>query len=131
MKLVESEAMNDFIGSLDLLNEANLMVLVASWGAVAQRDHEAAWAEVRRVATDDGLDADVKAVRDRAMQWAYRGTNIPAIPYSMMSDDEWLRLRREAAPALVDAALAVALGDRLGQSARNVLLAPWLRATQV
>jgi hypothetical protein len=36
----------------------------------------------------------------------------------------------EAGEAIVDAALAVALGSRLDADCRNVLIGPWLRATE-
>jgi hypothetical protein len=130
VRLEESEVLDRFIDSLDRLDEGKLMALVAAWGATARKDHEAAWAEVRRVAADDGLEHDVEAIRDRALGWAYRGSNIPAMPYSLKAEDDWVRLRRDAAPGLVDAALAVALGHRLGASAREILLGPWLSATE-
>lgn len=63
------------------------------------------------------------------MHWSERGSNLPQRPYSLLSEEEWLELRRGAAEALVDAALAIALGDRLSEATRQTLLAPWLRAT--
>jgi hypothetical protein len=128
-KLAESVAMDRFIDSLDLLDEPTLMVMVAAWGAISHRDHEAAWAEVRRVADREGLQGEVQEVRERAVRWSYRGSNIPAMPYSLQSEDQWVGLRREAAPALVDAALGIALGDRLDEFTSGVLLGPWISAT--
>jgi hypothetical protein len=42
----------------------------------------------------------------------------------------WQQIKMEAAEAIVDAALAVALGDRLDAQSHDILIEPWLRATE-
>jgi hypothetical protein len=39
-----------------------------------------------------------------------------------------LQIKMEGGEAIVDAALAVALGSRLDEASRSVLIEPWLRA---
>jgi hypothetical protein len=125
----ESLSLDRFIDSLDLLDGTQLSILDAAWHSIDYVRHEHAWGDVRRLARDAEIERLVDAARNRAMRWSNRGSNIPAMPYSLQSEDEWLALRRKAAPALVDAALAITLGDRLPGEARDVLLGPWLRAT--
>ena len=48
-----------------------------------------------------------------------------------ISDDvTWMETKIEAGEAIVDAALAVALGSRLDADCRSLLIGPWLRATE-
>jgi hypothetical protein len=126
--LSETEAVDRFIDSLDHLDQDQLMVLHASWRAVDPAVRGDAWAQVRAVAARQGLTKGVGRVRDRAMSWATRGADL--VPYNFHLDDMWLQLRQESAPAIVDAAIAVALGDRLDEATRDVLLGPWLRASE-
>ena len=128
MGKLDEAALDRFFAALDHLNETALMVMTAAFHAIPQTEHEAAWAEVRRATEKDGLGKEVQALRDQAMGWSYQGSNVPAMPYSMRSEVEWVTLRRNAAAAVVDAALAVALGERLDEGTRGILLGPWLSA---
>jgi hypothetical protein len=124
-----SLALDRFIDSLELLDAEQLSILDAVWRAVDHGVHQRAWEDVRRLARNPDLGRLIDAARDRALHWANRGSNVPAMPYSLKSEDQWLEARRNAAAALVDAALATTLGDRLPDEARDTLLGPWLRAT--
>ena len=128
-RLVELPAVERLIERFDRLDESQLRVLVASWHATSRREHERAWEQVRDVAARSRLNAALDEVTDRAINCANRGSNTPAMPYSLLSENAWLELRREAAPALVDVAIATALAGRLPDTVHDTLIGPWLRAT--
>jgi hypothetical protein len=125
--LVDTEEMVSFYEQLDHLNEAQLMGLRAAWQSTSREDHEVAWTTVRAIGAREGLSKEIDRVRNRALAWASRGSN--SVPYRHHDDATWLQLKIEAGEAIVDAALAVALGDRLDADSRGTLIEPWLRAT--
>ncbi len=127
VNLVDTPEMEVFFERLDHLNELQLLAMRAAWHAIRREEHEAAWTAVREIGSRDGLAGEIDRVRDKAMAWAQRGNN--SIPYWGDNDDQ-LRVKGEAREAIVDAALAVALRSRLDGSSREVLLGPWLRATE-
>jgi len=119
--------MDVFFERLDRLNKLQLLAMRAAWHSIGRGEHEEAWTAVREIGARDGLAREIDRVRDKAMTWALRGTN--SIPYWGDNDDQ-VFVKGEAREAIVDAALAVALGSRLDASSRDVLLGPWLRATK-
>ena len=128
--LVDSEEMAAFFAKLDHLNQAQLMTMRAAWRSTSHQVHEEAWATVRGVCARDGLTAEIDQVRTRALAWTTRGSN--SVPFFRANFDDvaWQQAKMEAGEAIVDAALAVAMGGRLETSARDVLIEPWLRATE-
>jgi hypothetical protein len=122
------DLLDSFLARLDHLDQSQLLALRASWHAISAETHESAWEAVRGVAKAQKLQADVDLIRDSAMHWATRGDNRPPI-YHLAMDDEMLnQIRSGAAEAIVDAALAVALGPWLPPDARATLIGPWERA---
>jgi hypothetical protein len=69
----------------------------------------------------------MEEARDEAMRWALRG---PSDLWAVTLQDERLQIWRQAAPALADAAVAIALGNRLNDGARALLLEPWVSAVE-
>ena len=122
--LVHEPQVELFFEAIDRLEDAELLRLRAVWRQAGKEAHEKAWAEVRAVGERDDLTDAIGKVRDRAVAWAQRGSNRPA-PY-LADDRYWLEMKIEASEAIVDAALAVALGDRLDAGTRSALLGPWL-----
>jgi len=123
----EVEALEDFLDSLDLLNEAQLLRIHASWRARDNATYDDAWTAVMAAAAKAGLTGEMEQARDAVLSWATRGTNKPW-PSGGFAEDSWLQMRRQAGPALADAAVAIVLGDRLDREPALVLLAPWLSA---
>jgi hypothetical protein len=113
-----------YFEALGHLRDADLLRLRAVWKEAGREAHEKAWAEVRAVGERDGLSREIGKVRDRAVAWAQRGTNRPA-PF-LADDRYWTELKIEASEAIVDAALAIALGDRLDGQTSHILMGPWL-----
>ncbi|MGA2512637.1 MAG: hypothetical protein ABSG37_03360 [Candidatus Limnocylindrales bacterium] len=127
MNLVDTPEMAVFFERLDRMDKIQLLAMRAAWQSTSHQAHEYAWAAVREIGARDGLAKELDRVRDRAMTWVLRGTN--SIPYWGDNDNRVL-VKGEASEAIVDAALAVALGSRLDGSTRSILLGPWLRATE-
>jgi hypothetical protein len=75
------------------------------------------------------LTKEIDRVRDKALGWASRGTNVVPLVRGT-TDITWLQVKGEAEEAIVDVALAVALGGRLDAQSRDVLMGPWERATE-
>lgn len=120
--------MGAFFDRLDHLREDQLLALRAAWHASGRQEHEGAWTAVRAVGARDGLTGEIDRVRNKALAWTTRSSN--SIPYLNNVDRAWHELKMEAGEAIVDAALAIALGGRLDEGARSVLMEPWLRATE-
>ncbi|HEY5487475.1 MAG TPA: hypothetical protein VIK06_07500 [Candidatus Limnocylindrales bacterium] len=125
--LIQTAEMDAFFDRLDRLNEAQLLGLRAAWTAIDRSVHQQAWAAVRAVGTAEGLTGEIDRVRNKAVGWAERGSNLSV--YTLSDDKTWREIKLEAVEAIVDAALAVALGSRLGEDVREALLGPWLRVT--
>jgi hypothetical protein len=124
--LVDTPEMDAFFARLERLNDAQLMGLRAAWHSTDRRAHEAAWEAVRRVGIGEGLAQEIERVRDRALDWSARGD--PRVVYEGREIARE-QARVDAGEALVDVALATALGDRLDEKSRETLMAPWLRIT--
>jgi hypothetical protein len=128
VNLVDSDEMLDLFERLDRLNREQLMSMGAIWQSTDRRAHEEAWATVRAVGAREGLSKEIDRVRKKALAWSTRGSD--AFPYTLNVDLMWQQVKMEAGEAIVDAALATALGSRLDGQTRETLLGPWLRATE-
>jgi hypothetical protein len=128
VSLVDTAEVAAFFEQLDHLNLEQLRVMRAAWRSTSREAHEDAWTTVRSIGAREGLTREIDRVRNRALAWASRGSN--TIPYRISDDVTWMETKIEAGEAIVDAALAVALGSRLDADCRNVLIGPWLRATE-
>jgi hypothetical protein len=113
-----------FLASLDALDETDLLTLAAGWNGAEKSAHEDAWTRVVAVAAATGMTERVRAARQAALDWAIKGTNFPW-PDAGYMEDMKLHIRRGAAPALADAAVAIALGDKLDRESADTLLGPW------
>jgi hypothetical protein len=126
--LVDTPEMDGFFERLDHTNREQLLSMRAAWHSMTKQEHEEAWAAVRAVGDRAGLSKEIGRVRNKALAWSSRGSN--SVPFYHDDDTGWLQIKMDAGEAIVDAALAIALGRRLDRAARDVLLGPWLRATE-
>ncbi len=126
--LLDTEEMAAFFDRLDHLNEGQLLGMRAAWQQTDGAAHQEAWAAVRAVGVAQGLTREIDRVRDKALAWASRGSNV--VPYTFSDQITWLQIKMEAGEAIVDAALAVALGDRLDEQSHDVLIEPWRRTIE-
>jgi hypothetical protein len=128
VNLIDTAEMDAFFARLDHLNQEQLLSLSAAWRSMSSSEHEDAWTAVRAVGARDGLTKEVERVRKKALAWSTRGSD--AFPYSINTEIAWSQSKMEAGEAIVDAALAVALGGHLDPQIHDVLIEPWLRATE-
>ena len=130
VNLLDTDEMDAFFDQLNRLDESRLMGLRASWSSIASQQHEAAWAAVRAAAARDGLSDEIERVRRKAIAWATRGSNM-APEVRIGQSQNWQVIKMEAGEAIVDAALAIALGSRLDAESHDVLMEPWANATEM
>ncbi|MGD0123241.1 MAG: hypothetical protein ABSC46_11855 [Candidatus Limnocylindrales bacterium] len=126
--LVDTPETDVFFERLDRVTREQLLAMRAAWHSIPSREHEEAWAAVRAVGDRTGLSKEIGRVRNKALAWSSRGLN--SVPFFHDDEAGWLQAKGEASEAIVDAALAVALGDRLDAGTRETLLGPWRRATE-
>ena len=126
--LLDTQEMDEFFDKLDHLDEGQLLGMRAAWQSTDRAAHQEAWAAVRAVGAAEGLTGEIDRVRGKALAWASRGSNV--VPYTFTDQITWLQIKGEAGEAIVDAALAVALGSRLDEASHDVLIEPWRRATE-
>ncbi len=129
VNLVDTPEMNALFDRLERMNRVQMLGLRAAWHEVPTAEHEAAWGAVRAVGDRDGLAGEIDRVRDKALGWSRRGSDL--LSYQMNDETTGLQIKMDAGEAIVDAALAVALGNRLDAATRDTLLAPWIRATEI
>jgi hypothetical protein len=130
VNLVDTAAMEAFFDRLNRLDEGRLMGMRAVWSSIGSQEHEEAWTAVRAAAARDGLTGEIDRVRKKAIAWAARGSNM-APEVRIGQSQNWNVIKMEAGEAIVDAALGIALGGRLDAQSHDVLLAPWVRATEL
>jgi hypothetical protein len=129
--LVDTPDMDVLFAKLEGINEAQLLAMAASWKSTDRQAREDAWSVVRAVGRGQALTKEIGRVRSRAMAWATRGHNDPAAGGGLSGGSVlWQQMQWDAAEAIVDAALATALGFRLDAQTRETLLGPWLRVTE-
>ncbi len=122
------DPLDEFLATLPSLRLDEFMVLAA---AHRQPDpaRDVAWKAARAVIAREGLDAEVEDLRSTIIAWAIQPVSTPTqwaeIP--MGSGPAEQDSRRAAAPSLLDAAIALYLGDALDISDRDALLGPWRR----
>jgi hypothetical protein len=136
--LLDTPEMAGFFAKLDRLEDGQLLALRAAWGAIDEAEHDGAWTAVRAVGADQGLSKEIDRVRAAALAWTTRNSDIYQYSQVGRPSTLWTQLKREAGEAIVDAALAIALGSRLAISlgsrldvtAHDTLIGPWLAATE-
>jgi hypothetical protein len=121
--LIQADKLDFFFDALDHLGEIELLRMRAAWKSVDPQAHDDAWTAVRAAGALNGIGTDIDRVRNRAMAWSTKGDN--AVPFRQNDNVTWAEVKLEAAEAIVDIALAVALGDLLDAKTREILLTAW------
>ena len=122
------DGVEEFLESLDELLDVQLIEIHATWRGTDPQARERAWTAAAVAAAGSGLTERLGKVREAAIQWATRSPTGPWL-YSF-NDMGRADMRRQAAPALADAAVALLLGDLLDEKSGEVLIAPWLRSAR-
>lgn len=121
-------ALDEFLATFPGLRIDQLMVLAAAHHR-PDPARVAAWEAARTAIAREGLDAEIDELRSMIIAWASRPASTPTqwaeIPMGNgLAEQDG---RRAAAPALIDAAVALHLGAALDISDRDALLGPWRR----
>jgi hypothetical protein len=111
------------------LDNGSLLVLAA--GPASSTELDAARGRARQTIHRLGLDAALERMEDAVAVWGF--AEVPRTAggwaWSAPGQDLAADLRRQAAPALLDAMMATMLGAALDEGDRELLLAPWREAT--
>jgi hypothetical protein len=129
VNLVDTDEMDAFFDRLNRMDESGLMRMRAAWTSIENQRHQDAWTAVRAAGARDGLAGEIERVREKAIAWASRGSNM-APEVRIGQSQNWQVIKMEAGEAIVDAALGLALGSRLDSASHDVLMEPWIRATE-
>jgi hypothetical protein len=125
MTIGRNTELDALFARLQRLDRGDLLALAAAH-AEGDPAREEAWDTVRDVVSADHLEPDLDRVRSRIGTWA---THLGALTVQQLgaglSDQLLADARREAAPAVLDAAVAFLLGARIPESDRAALVRPW------
>ncbi len=119
--------LEELFARLPRLDRGELFALA---GAHHVRDaaREEAWKSVREVVATDRVEQDLDRLRSEIGAWATHLGSITGQEAGTGTSELLLAdARRAAAPAVLDAAVALLLGSRLPERDRTVLLRPWRR----
>lgn len=120
------EALRSFFARVEHLTDGELLALIAAGDPVDRVIRPDAMRTAESSAKEAGLTHDLDQVRDRIVAWATdRGPATGHLPGFGMGETLEGDLRRRAAPELIGAAFAIALGDRLPPESSHALLRAW------
>ncbi len=125
-------ALDGLIERLGALESDALLAMSAAWKDQDAAVHADAWTAAEACAGEHHMATAIERARARIVDWAESLSGATYADITMYGggwNPIWRDARRAAAPALIDVAVAFVLGDRLDPAARDVLLAPWRRAT--
>lgn len=115
-----------FLETASHLDRERTRVLAAAWRSADPGARQAAWREVRREADLAGRTDALEALRREIELWGRAAGGSPwTWEWATMTDIDRSDVRRGAMPALLDAAAAILLRDRLSTASVDVLLGPW------
>jgi hypothetical protein len=118
-------ALDELVARLPNLDRGTLLALAAAHDG-PDPDRERAWDDARVVVRRERMEQDLDRLRDDVGRWATRlGAVTGQEAGSGMTELLLADVRRGAAPAVLDAATALLLGDRLTEADREALLRPW------
>jgi hypothetical protein len=114
-----------FLDGLSALDRGQLLAIAGTWETADSTARAAAWRSARRVAEALGWTHELDRTRETVAGWATTRLAITGWDSGAGMDRVLIDIRGRAAPALMDAAAAILLGDRLDEPSRAALLAAW------
>ncbi len=125
MTVGRNPELDALIAGLPSLDAGQLFALAGEHSA-DDPAREAAWEAVRQVVKAGHLERDLDGVRADVGTWAtHLGSLTGQLIGTGMSDEPLSEARLAAAGAVLDAAVAMLLGDRLEERDRAALMGPW------
>jgi hypothetical protein len=120
------EALGRFFARVERLTDGELLALIAAADPDVRVIRRDAMRTAETAAKEAGLARQLDQIRDRIVAWAIdRGPATGHLPGLAMGETLEGDLRRRAAPELIGAAFAIALGDQLPPESSHALLAAW------
>lgn len=130
---IANEAQADLdalLASLDQLTDDDVRFLADLWQHQDAAARRRAWAKAKVAIERNGSDRELTRVRTAVGEWMQANrADFQGIEGLLGSAGPVAGGRRSAAPALIDAAAAIAAGDELEGDDRDVLLRPWRAMT--
>lgn len=120
-----TDPLEAFLEQFSFADAGDLLAVAAAFRP-GEPAHAAAWADVRAVARDEGMEAEIERLRRRVGQWATQGTGVTQGHLGAGPAAELLITARIAASrAIVDAGVVAMLGALLDPESVRVLVQPW------
>jgi hypothetical protein len=121
------DAVGRLLGAAFDLDEPTLLRIRHEWGLIEPWRRTQAWRHVRTALKATHRDALMDDARNAVMQWVNSASHlIPAVDaVAAAARYEQLGPRAQAAPAVLDAAAQVIIGDQLDPEDRHVLAHPF------
>jgi hypothetical protein len=115
-----------FMRRVEHLSDGELLAIVAVGERQDRVSERIALHSAERIAEGAGLAADLDRARDAIISWSTsQGPWAGQLSGFAMPEPIVGNLRRRAAPELINAAFAIALGDRLPDEVADPLLHAW------
>lgn len=125
-----ARALAEFIRSLPALDLGRLLALAAAGRSGDEGQRSQAWSAVKRAVELHDLADELDRLRSDLLTWAGSGRMWRGDETAVRVEEFRLSdARLEALPALLDAAAALLLAERIDRKTRRVLLAPWESVT--
>ncbi|MEO7118268.1 MAG: hypothetical protein ABIZ34_04775 [Candidatus Limnocylindrales bacterium] len=125
------KSVDDIMDRLPSLSADEIRVLRGVWNELDASQRPDAWLNVKATLVHGGLWSDYEALQDAVTTWVsdFATGRAGFDGLTRSSDSERLEQRIAAVPPILDAAAALLCGDGLMPSERDLLLEPWLAAT--
>lgn len=129
--MTEVKSVDDILDRLPSLSADDIRVLRGVWNELDAPQRQDAWLNVKATLVHIGLWSDYQALQDAVTVWVsdFATGRAGFDGLTRSSDSERLDQRIDAVAPILDAAAAVLCGEGLMRSERDLLLEPWLVAT--
>ena len=122
----ENDELTRFLERVVSLTDGELLAIIAAGNRDNRPGRSLARRRAEHAAGQAGLVDDLDRARDRIIAWATSlGPDTGQLPGFAFPETLDGDLRRRAAPEIINAAIAIALGDRIPPDVAGPLLSAW------
>lgn len=127
----DRDRLSSFLTRVAQLSDGELLAIIAAGERNDRSVERPAMRVAERATKEAGIGRELDRARDQIIVWATdQGTGSGQLSGFPMPETIVGNLRRRAAPELINAAFAIALGDRLPREAADPLLCAWRSAVE-
>jgi hypothetical protein len=120
------DRLRSFLTRVAALSDGELLAIIAAGERNDRSGERQAMRLAERATKEAAIGRELDRARDQIIAWATdQGTGTGQLSGFPMPETIVGNLRRRAAPELINAAFAIALGDRLTREASDPLLFAW------